>query len=265
LADADERPLAGKRVVITRAPEQSAELVSALEARGAQVFLLPVVSFAPPENWTAVDQHLRRAGEFDAMLFLSTNSARYVLSRAKALGVEIKTSAGKPLFIAAVGPATARAIEEQGTRVDYVTREHTGRALASELKENLAGRRVLLPRSDRGNDSTPDALGEIGAQVTEFVAYRNLLPAKVDAEILKRVLNAEVDYVIFASPSAVHNFAVLLGGAERKDLAGRVAFAAIGPTTAQSLRDRGLPVAVRAEDSSPAAMSDALVRHCTQG
>jgi uroporphyrinogen-III synthase len=261
LADAADGPLAGRRVVITRAPEQAAQLVAALEQRGARVFLLPVVSFAPPEDWAPVDQQLRRLADFDAILFLSANSARYVLGRAKTLAVPFGGLAGKPLFIAGVGPGTARAIEEQGARVDHVAREHTGRALANELKDRLSGRSVLLPRSDRGNDVVPDALREAGARVTEFVAYRNLLPAKIDPDIVKLVVHADVDVVVFASPSAVHNFCVLLGGAERKDLATRIAFAAIGPTTAEELRDRGLPAAVRADDSSAEGVAASIAAY----
>jgi uroporphyrinogen-III synthase len=261
LADAGDKPLAGKRVVITRAPEQSVELIAAFDGRGAQILLLPVVSFAPPEDWAVVDQHLRRVGEFDAILFLSANAARYVLGRAKSLGVALQRGGAKPLLVAAVGPGTARAAEEQGIRADYVAREHTGRALAAELRDRIAGREVLLPRSDRGDDSVPHALRDAGALVTEFVAYRNLLPPKVDAEIVKRVVNAEVDVVLFASPSAVHNFCVLLGGAERKDLAGRIAFAAIGSTTAEAMRDRGLPVTIRATESSAEAVAAAVAEH----
>jgi uroporphyrinogen-III synthase len=263
LAEAADKPLAGKRVVITRAPEQSAELIAALEGRGAQVSVLPVVTFAPPEDWGAVDERLRHLGDFDVILFLSANSARYILGRARMLGIGLGRAGGRQLLVGAVGPATARAIEEHGARADYVAREHAGKALANELKDQLAGRSVLLPRSDRGDDAVPEALRAAGANVTEFVAYRTLLPAKVDPDILKLVLNAEIDVVVFASPSAVHNFAVLLGGAERKELTGRIRCAAIGPTTAQALRDRGFSVAAYAEDSSPQSLADAIVRHYT--
>jgi uroporphyrinogen-III synthase len=220
-----------------------------------------VVAFAPPEDWSVVDQHLRRASEFDAIIFLSANAARYVLGRAKSQGIVLQDAGGKRLFVAAVGPATVRAVQEQGTRADYVAREHRGRALAEELRHRIADQDVLLPRSDRGDDSVPHALRDVGARVAEFVAYRNLLPPKVDAEIVKRVVNAEVDVVVFASPSAVHNFCLLLGGAERKDLAGRIAFAAIGPTTAEAMRDRGLPVTIRAADSSADALARAIAEH----
>ena len=261
MAEASEKPLAGKRVVITRAPEQAIELIAVLQTLGAEVFFLTMVAFAPPENWTAIDEHLRRLDRFDAIVFLSANSARYVLGRAHTLGIELeKKKSNLHLFIAAVGPATARAIEKGGSCADYVAREHTGHGLAAELRDKLAGRAVLLPRSDRGNEDVPQAFRDVGARVTEFVAYKTVLPETFDRKLLDRVRRAEIDVVVFASPSAVQNFAALLGAADLAKLAAHVTFAAIGPTTAQALRDAALPVSVQAEDSSAAALASALAR-----
>ncbi|MGA9631531.1 MAG: uroporphyrinogen-III synthase, partial [Candidatus Acidiferrales bacterium] len=80
--------LAGKRIVLTRAAEDSAELARALEALGAKIILLPTVAFAPPEDWQQLDDQLRRLDLFDAILFLSKNAVRYIFDRCAQLGIQ---------------------------------------------------------------------------------------------------------------------------------------------------------------------------------
>lgn len=257
---ADSRkPLAGKRIVVTRAAEQSSELLRALSERGAEALLLPLVQFAPLQDFAALDRELRRLAEFDAVLFLSANAVRYVIDRCRQLGAADWTP-GWPRLIAAVGPATQRAMIAGQLRVDYVAREHTGEALARELRDGLSGRSVLLPRSDRGDDVVPRALLEVGARVTEVIAYRTALPERIDAEIADTVRNGDVDAVIFASPSAAQNFVAIFRAGAIAAAGCKVHFAAIGPTTARALRDAKLPVAIEASDSSAEGLASAIAQ-----
>lgn len=264
MADSRKPPLAGKRIVATRAPEQAGELVRELTARGAEVLLFPLMRFAPPEDWAPLDSALRRLNEFDAVLFLSANAVRYVFERCRHLGV--KFGAGKkPLpFVAAVGPTTERALIEEGSRADYVGRERTGESLARELRPRVENGAVLLPRSDRGNEAVSAALRKLGARVTEVIAYRTASPEKIDATVADRIRRGDVDVVMFASPSAVQNFVATLGAEEAARIAKTVHFAAIGPTTAQSLRDAGLPVTIQAAESSAHGLAQALAHFYTR-
>lgn len=259
--DSAEKPLAGKRIVITRAPDQSQELVRALEQLGAEVILLPFVSFAPPEDWQQVDEQLRRLDCFDAILFLSRNAVRYILDRCAQLGIKCEMLQSSNRFIGAVGPATAHALEEKGVRVNYVAKKGTGEDLARELRQSLGGRRVLLPRSDRGDERVPSAMREAGADVTEVVAYRTIPAANLDPDVLARVRRARVDAIVFASPSAFQNFCSSIGESEIEDLSSRVHFVAIGPTTARAIQDSGARVAVQAEEASAAGLAGAIAKH----
>jgi uroporphyrinogen-III synthase len=246
--------LAGKRIVITRALEQAIELGEALIALGAQVLLLPLVEFSPVQDSETLDAALARHAEFDAILFLSANAVRYVFERCRNLGVAFDAR-HRPRIVAAIGPATARALAVEEVQADYVARESTAAALAKELKDALVGTRVLLPRSDRGSEAAPLALVEIGAMVTEVVAYRTGMPGSIDAMVAARVSGGEIDAIVFSSPSAVKNFVAVFGDREAAQIAQRASFAAIGPTTAQALRHANLPVAIEAPESS----TDALV------
>jgi uroporphyrinogen III methyltransferase/synthase len=258
-----EKPLAGKRIVVTRAPEQAQELVRSLEDLGARVLLLPMVSFAPPDDWGAVDAALRRLSEFDWVLFTSQNAVRFLAGRAAQLRPANRWPEPGPR-IAAVGAATAGAATQEGFRVDYVAREHSGEALARELRDSLAGSRVLLPRSDRADDRLPGALATLGAQVTEVVAYRTAAPPSADAGIVAAIAAGDVDAIVFSSPSTYHNLAGLLGEAALKKISERVAFAAIGPTTAGAMRKAGVRVEIEAGETSAAGLADAIAKHYQQ-
>ena len=259
--DRANQPLAGKRIVVTRAPEQAGELIRELERLGGEILILPTVMFVPPEDWRELDEQLRHLDAFDALLFLSKNAVRYILQRSRELGIKCEAIHSHNRLIAAVGPATAQAAADEGVQVDYVAKNHTGESLAKELRESLRGRSVLVPRSDRGDDRLLSMLREAGARVTEVVAYRTAAPKTLDTRIVSHIQRAEVDAIVFASPSAYHNLSDAMGAKRLAKLSSRVDFAAIGPTTARALREAAARVAIEANESSAAGLADAIAKH----
>jgi uroporphyrinogen-III synthase len=260
-------PLAGKRIVITRAPEQAVELRQALESLGAEVLLMPTVAFAPPEDLRALDEALSNFSGFDAILFLSKNAVRYIFERCDELGIMSRLDSPQRL-VAAVGAGTAEAATSRGLQVDYIAKSQGGEALVRELGDRVAGRRVFLPRSDRGDARLSQALREAGAHVTEVIAYRTAAPEATDAGLLARVRRAEADAVVFASPSAFANFSDSVGDDDLAQLSTRMQFAAIGPTTSRAMRDAGVHVAIEASEPSAAGLAGAIAEyyqlHATQ-
>jgi uroporphyrinogen-III synthase len=257
----DRTPLAGRRIVITRAPEQAQELRDALESLGAEVFLLPTVAFAPPEDWRELDEALRKLSRLDAILFLSKNAVRYVFERCGELGIKCEALESPKYLIAAVGQGTAEAMASRGLHVDYVAKNQGGEALIKELGDRIAGRNVLLPRSDRGDARLAAALRDAGARVTEVIAYRTTAPQTMDSAMLARVRSAEVDAIVFASPSTFTNFSDSMNDANLAELSTRVQFVAIGPTTAHAMRDAGVRVEIEAAEPSAAGMAVAIAEH----
>ncbi|MGB8542463.1 MAG: uroporphyrinogen-III synthase [Candidatus Acidiferrales bacterium] len=246
---------------MTRATEQAHELAHSLEALGAEVVLLPTVSFAAVENSQALDAALQNLAEFDWILFTSQNAVRFFSRRIRELNLQVAGLQEPRPMVAAVGTATASAATQEGFRVDTIPNNHSGEALAQELWGAIGDRKVLLPRSDRADDRLPKALREAGANVTEIVAYRTAAPDSLDPTVLKSIRDAEVDAIVFASPSAFRFLAECVGGAELAELSTRVQFAAIGPTTARALREEGMRVEIEASQSSAAGLADSIAKY----
>jgi uroporphyrinogen-III synthase len=257
VAESSTSPLAGKRVVITRAALESSELLERLSGFGAIPIFLPLISFAAPESYAPLDTALLEWSRFDWVMFTSAYAVQALITRAARQGRSVTRNAATPR-IAVVGPATKDKAEKAGFFVHHMARTHLGVALAEELGDSLGGKRVLLPRSDRANPDLPSALRKFGAQVTEVVAYRTVRPTDADQEKLAGVARGEADAILFFSPSAVHSFVELSGRKQLSILQDRVAMAAIGPVTARALREFGVHRIVLASEPSAAAVVQAL-------
>lgn len=256
-----KRALAGVRVVITRAMEQAQEAVARLRDLGAIPLMLPAVSFAPPEDFGPLDAAIGALNEFDWLFFTSANAVKYFAERCGERGVKlerIRASRHAPR-IAAVGPATSKAAAAAGFRVDYAAEEFRGMALARELSSRLAGKKILLPRSNRASGDLPAALRESGAKVTDVIAYRTIDAVNEEeaAEALQALRTRNADVIAFFSPSAVRSVSGHIGSAELA----AVAIAAIGPVTAEAIREAGYRVAIEARESTTAGVIAALLEY----
>ncbi len=138
-----------------------------------------------------------------------------------------------------MGPTTAAAAERAGFLVTYQAKTHSGAALANELRGEWSGQTVFLPRSDRANPDLPRLLREYGAEVTEAIAYRTVTPVNLDQEKVAAILNGDVEAILFFSPTAVENFAAVVGQKTLQDLQHRVILTAVGPITATALQEAG--------------------------
>ena len=264
MAELVSKPLAGKRIVVTRAVEQSQPVAEALRDAGADPLLLPLVAFTPPESFSELDDFLKTVGEYDWVFFTSQNALRAVEERGAALGLALSHIL-KDAMIAAVGPATAGAIRTTGLRVAYVSHVHRGEALAEELASEVAGRRVFLPRSDRANPELIEALHRHGAKVRAFVAYKTV-PPDADAQRVQQTLaKGTWDAILFFSPSAVHHLSEMLGTERFRDLSARSAFVAIGPITEKALRAEGVDRLIVAADTTVPACLAALAEFFKAG
>lgn len=276
-------PLAGKRVVITRAMGQGEGLrIQLTKMYGAQVIELPCVEFREPEDATALDAAIRALSSFSWILFTSQNAARFFSRRCHALGVEFKKVSARRPRVGAIGPATAETVAGEGFPVDFVPPAGTGRNFAGifkgcvrsvaglEVKDPVAefirgasGLKILIPRSDvamrdRGAADWTEVLHEAGAGVTEVVAYRTCMPESLAGAQLDEIREKGADCFVFASPSAFENFARSVGIDDLRRFGASSVFAAIGPTTAAAIRGAGVTCAIEAAVPSAEGVAAAI-------
>lgn len=246
--------------MITRAAAKTEALAKAIRERGAVPIEWPLIEFSAPEDLGPLDNAIARIQQFDWLIFTSGEAVREVHRRCKELGQSL-AQAGSNLSIAAVGPVTAGEVRKIGLQVSYVAQKHSGVALANELGSKLQGSSVLLPRSDRANPDLPAALKRYGAQVTEVVAYRTVKAKGMDQEKLRECINRQVDAILFFSPSAVQHFAELVGGEQFRRIQDMLAMTAVGPVTANALREAEIQRTVVATDTTAASVIEALEKH----
>jgi uroporphyrinogen-III synthase len=248
-------PLAGRRILVTRAAHQASKLSDELRKLGAEPVEVPVLEIRPPESYEPIDAALRNLGSYDWLIFTSANTVRAVVERSAALGMSFEKSSTPQ--VAAVGAATATAARDAGFDVAIVPQSYVAESLVDSLAGQMAGKRILLARATVARDVIPDALRVAGAQVDVVDAYRNVLPESAP-EKLRAALAAPIDAATFTSSSSVTHLA------EAAKLAG-VAFPfagvkaiSIGPITSQTLRENGWPPAAEAPVSDIAGLVAAV-------
>jgi uroporphyrinogen III methyltransferase/synthase len=262
----EEKPLFGRRVVITRAREQASEFACALRELGAEPIEFPTIEIRPPDSWAELDAVLDRLPAYDWMVFTSVNGVRFFVERLRARGRDVRAIG--PARICAIGPATAAAIEGLGLRVDVVPGEYRAEAVVEALDgavgaEGLRGRRVLLPRAAEARDVLPKELARRGATVDVVPAYRTVMPAERADEVRALLAEGRVDAIAFTSSSTVRNFVEMVGRDAAPGLLARATVAAIGPITAETATRFGLRVDLVPEAYTIPALTEALLARLT--
>jgi uroporphyrinogen III methyltransferase/synthase len=263
----DERPLFGRRIVVTRSHEQAQELVERLENLGAQAIEAPTFRLAPPEDTEAVDRAAATVDDFDWVLFESANSvARFFAALAR--GPRDIRSLGDT-SVCAIGPSTADRLAAHGIKADVIIPEFRVESIGDAIaaKGSIAGARLLVVRPDHLRDVVATDLARRGAVVTDLVAYRTAAdpPESPGAQALYRqLLDGEIDAVTFTGPSAVRRFATLIGEEQAADLLNTTVVATIGPVTAAAAQELGVTSSVMGETYDVDGMLEALIRRFTK-
>jgi uroporphyrinogen III methyltransferase/synthase len=260
----DARPLFGKRVLVTRPRDQAAEMVDRLTIMGAEAIEAPMIRIAPPEDLSALRRAVDNADTFDWIVFSSANAVEAFMSALLVGARDVRSLKGPRLCC--VGTGTAERLARYGVKADLIPDEFRGEVIVFAMTGTgtLDGSRVLVPRADIGRDVVVDGLRNVGALVTDVVAYRTILEdAQQDdgPDVYRMLLDDAIDVVTFTSPSAVRNFASIYGKEQTIDLLSRTIVAAIGPVTTEAATQLGLTVAVQPSVSTIAALVDAIAAH----
>lgn len=255
----DNRPLFGKRILVTRAGEQASVLSRRLADAGAQPVELPVIRIEPPVSWETVDDAVAGLERYNWTVFTSANGVRAFFERLNVLGKDAR--AFGHCRLAAIGPATASALIERGVQADLVPESYVAEALAAKLLEQeVSGSRVLVPRAAEARNILRTLLEGEGAVVDEVTVYRTVSNPDAAGPLRELLERNSLDVVTFASSSSVRNLMEALGD-DGVGLLSRMAVACIGPITAQTAVDHGLRVSVVAKEYTIPGLVRALESH----
>ncbi|HEV2094480.1 MAG TPA: uroporphyrinogen-III C-methyltransferase [Rubrobacter sp.] len=255
----EKRPLFGRRVVVTRARAQAGELSAELAGLGAEVREFPTIEVRPPEDFGPLDEAIRGLDSFDWLVFTSANGVDAFLERLRHHGLDLR-AVPRRAKVAAIGPATAGALEEVGLRVDVVPEEFRAEALIEAIRDgSLAGKRVLIPRAKVAREVLPERLREAGAEVVVPPAYETV-PSSEGREALARELEAgRIDCVTFTASSTAENFVGAFGAERASRLLAGSRVVCIGPITADTARGFGLRVDAEAREYTIPGLVEAVV------
>ncbi len=263
----EQRPLFGKRIVVTRAREQASGLSDLLRSKGADPIELPVIQIRPLEETQELDTALKHLSEYDWVILTSANTVPVLASRLEVLGLDARAFASAK--IAAIGPATALALKEHlGLRADFVPTEAVAEAILQEFPEtDLAGKRILLPRAQEARAILPEELREQGATVDVIAAYQTVMDTEGAEALQTEFQNGEIDVITFTSSSTVKNFVQALSPNAPAEVATYLKgtlIVAIGPITANTAREFGLEPHIVAEEHTIPGLVGAIEAHFTK-
>lgn len=255
------KPLAGKRIVVTRARAQAADFIRRLEEIGASVIEFPTIEVQPPENFARFDEAIGKISSYDWLIVTSVNGVEPLIARLRAQGKSVL--ALSHLKVGAIGPQTAKKLEAAGIKVDFVPSRYQAEGILDLLSpEMMHGQRVLIPRAAKARDVLPETLRAWGASVDMVDAYQTVLPAGDELADLRRLLRqGEVNLITFTSSSTVSHFARLFDDANLSTIVGEARIACIGPITARTVEELGGHVEIVANEFTIAGLIAAIVAY----
>ncbi len=233
-------PLAGRRIVVTRAREQASAFSARLKELGAEVIELPTIEIRPAADYAALDEAIADLESYDWLLFTSANGVRYFVDRLDRSARDLRCVRAR---VCAIGPATRAALEALHLKVDLMPQEYIAESLVEAFAgHDLAGKRILLPRAAVARDLVPAELSKRGARVDVVEAYRTVIPEEARERARAIFSGKKPDWVAFTSSSTVMNFLEAAGVAALEG----VRVASIGPITSATARRAGLSIAAEA-------------------
>lgn len=250
-------PLAGRRVLVTRAAHQAGKLSEGLRELGAEPVEVPVLEILPPESFAHLDAALRGLNQYHWLILTSTNTVRVLAERTAALGIPLGSFSS--IRVAAVGDATAAAARNAGISITFVPESYVAESLVGGLSGQVAGQRVLLVRAAMARDVIPDALRAAGATVDVADAYRNGMPAAAP-ELLRNAVADGIDAATFTSSSSVTHLAEAAQAVGIPWPLAGVPAISIGPITSNSLRALGWEPAIEASPSDIPGLISAVTQ-----
>jgi uroporphyrinogen III methyltransferase/synthase len=232
---AEDRPLGGARVLVTRPKELASRLTGTLRGFGAEVLEIPAIRTTEIEDNKPLRTALGRLCDYRWLVFTSQAGVDVFFDALARQRIDIRSLAG--IKFAAIGPATAKAVTDRGVLIDCVPETYDAGMLGQQLAQVvLPGEKLLIPRARIGSEELTKVLDAAGVPYDDIPVY-DTVPIQNNVlqlpDILGRTKSA---YVAFTSASTVKSFVSMAEGA---DLTGVIAVC-IGEQTAREAEKYGM-------------------------
>lgn len=255
----ENKPLFGKRVLVTRSRSQASELSKAIEELGGEPFEFPTIEIKDPD-FQQLDGAIGNIEAYNWIIFTSVNGVNAFFKRLIKSDKDIRNLIN--CNICAVGPKTKEVLEEKGLKVQYMPGEYKAEAIIQSLENKVKkGDKILLPRADIGRRILPQALSDLGAEVDDVVAYKTEKSNSHGKLLYEMLKNKEVHIITFTSSSTVKNLVELLDipSDQLKDLLEDVLTVSIGPITSATAKDLGVKIDIEAQQYTINGLINSMV------
>ncbi|MFW6004994.1 MAG: uroporphyrinogen-III C-methyltransferase [Desulfonatronovibrionaceae bacterium] len=256
-------PLLGRGVVVTRAREQASGLLRDLTELGACCHEFPTIKIQPFKDYTLLKQSVLELEGYDWIVFTSVNGVRFFWKQLRSMNLDARHLGTRK--VAAIGPATALALEKRGIFADFVPEKYVAESVVQGLlRLGVKDSRVLIPRARVAREVLPEELKKAGARVDVVPVYETVLAQQDGQNILEGLEKGEIHYVTFTSSSTVDNFLTLVTPESLEPYVHQgLKLACIGPVTAATLEKHGLQASIMPEDYTIPGLIKALIQDCT--
>jgi uroporphyrinogen III methyltransferase/synthase len=256
----ENRPLLGRRIVITRAREQASELVDRLFDLGAECIEFPTIKIFPSDDLKPLDKVIETLSSYDWLIFSSVNAVNFFFERLFAKKRDVRALTN--LQTAVIGPATAARLFDFGLKSDIVPQSYRAESVVKAFAHvDINGKKILFPRAKEARSVLPKELSRMGAVVDDITVYCTKAVNDDADDVLTQLKRRTVDMITFTSSSTVKNFHALLPSEKFEDLMQDVIIATIGPITADTARDLGFEVHIVAESYTIPGLCQAILQY----
>ncbi len=256
----EQRPLFGKRIVVTRSREQASELVRQLTELGADVLEIPTIRIQPPKKLAPLREAIKTIGTYNWLVFTSPNGVDAFFREFFRVHGDLRDLGG--LRIAAIGTATTEKVGELHLEVDLQPDEFTTEALLETFRKEVSCENLnfLLPRADLADERLARGLEDLGGIVDDLDAYETVPETEDRTGHRARLLEEGADLVTFTSSSTVTNFCKVMDVAALRGRFPQMRFVSIGPQTTKAAETHGLPVAAEATVHTIPGLVEAILK-----
>jgi len=255
------RPLFGKTIAVTRSRAQASDMVERLSGLGAAVVECPTIEIQPPaDNYTTLDMEIKNISTYQWLVFTSVNGVDAFFSRLFQANLDARSLYN--IKTAVIGPETAKRLLTYGVKTDLMPKSYRAESVVEVFQtENVAGKKILLPRAAQARPILPVELTKMGATVIEVPAYETVTVPDSQEKLLNALKNKEIDIITFTSSSTVINLLQMIPKDQIKFLLASVTLASIGPITTQTAKDNGLNVSITANTFTIDGLVHAIQNH----